>query len=479
MFGLMKARVCSQPGPLRQHRRLHYCGTCKTIGRLYGQKSRMLLNHDAVFLGEVLSALSGEDRDLERWDHSYQSYNCFSLPAGVEEAPAALRFAATAAMISAEFKVADGLADSNRYTWKIAGRLFSSGFQEASAQLEKWRFPLDLLWQCSRDQAALELAAPEDRRTKSPTQILKRLAEPTSRATAMIFAHGALVVGCVESREILRSVGDSFGSIVYLLDAIEDYEKDFRAGGFNAIRAAFDLSAGELPPNIRAEVTREIWLAAERVADALGELPIPSALAARFSTRLRSNLAGRLSRELPVLAHVCEHRSEVKVAARERWRDGVRLARSITKDRMASAAFKAGGTLQAPFIFLSALAVTLVFPRQTRSAKNYRECMDVAFNLMFLGSVLKPSFIGSSHLSSSPGGGGTGGSSGPGSIFPPGYTPPASSPGGPGHPSGQQSGSGGETGGKKRGGGCGVCCCDCGDCDCCCDCGECCGSCDC
>lgn len=39
MFGLMKR------GP-----RLPYCGTCKTLGALYGQQARLLLNHNVAFL---------------------------------------------------------------------------------------------------------------------------------------------------------------------------------------------------------------------------------------------------------------------------------------------------------------------------------------------------------------------------------------------------------------------------------------------
>ncbi len=43
MFGLMK-RPPREP----------YCGTCKTMGERYGQKTRLLLNHDTVFLAELL-----------------------------------------------------------------------------------------------------------------------------------------------------------------------------------------------------------------------------------------------------------------------------------------------------------------------------------------------------------------------------------------------------------------------------------------
>ena len=98
MFGLMKARTCSLSPELKRHRRLHYCGTCKTIGGLYGQRSRALLNHDTVFLAELLSALSGADRRLDEWSSPYQSYNCLALPRSASDMPLALRYAAAATL---------------------------------------------------------------------------------------------------------------------------------------------------------------------------------------------------------------------------------------------------------------------------------------------------------------------------------------------------------------------------------------------
>ena len=465
MFGLMKARVCSQPEELRQNRRLHYCGTCKTMGRLYGHRSRLLLNNDAVFLGELLSALSGEYRELDGWNRSYQSYNCMSLPKRGDDMPIALQFAAAAALISAEFKIADALVDSKKLRWKAASGFFSRDFEKASAQLASWQVPLDQLWQCSNEQQVIEAAAIASNRSGSSLELLERLSEPTARATGILFEHGARVIGCESVQESMRLLGGDFGRIVYLLDAVEDYEKDAREGSFNAIRAAFDLSSDRLPGEVRSNVKQEIWKLANNVEAIFISMPLSRPVAERFAARLKTNLAQRLGVELPI-AHACTHTQ--KEATPERWRSAVTLARRITRSRVQAAHSTVGAVLQVPFVFLSALFVALIFPRQARTAKSYRECIDVAFNLMFIGSALRLSFT--THASS---GGGSGPSSGPDSVFPPGYTPPDPSAGGPVHPAGQQPGK--ESGGKG-GGGCSVCCCDCGDC---CDCADCCGSCDC
>ena len=52
---------------------------------------------------------------------------------------------------------------------------------------------------------------------------------------------GARAVGSPEAPEVvdaMRRLGYDFGRLVYLLDAFEDYEKDWRQGEFNALRAS-------------------------------------------------------------------------------------------------------------------------------------------------------------------------------------------------------------------------------------------------
>ena len=91
MFGLMK-----------RAERLPYCGSCKTIGAMYGQRARFLLNHDLVFLAELLMG----EADPE-WTPAHRSFNCLSMP---KDHPAALRYAATVAVVLAHFQIEDQIA---------------------------------------------------------------------------------------------------------------------------------------------------------------------------------------------------------------------------------------------------------------------------------------------------------------------------------------------------------------------------------
>src|SRR5262249_55198887 len=190
MFGLMKAKTCSAPAEARLRRRMHYCGTCKTIGRLYGQKARLLLNNDTVFLAELLTALSGEDQELGGWAARYHSYNCMSIPQAREDMPVALRLAAAATMVMAEFKIADHLEDNQGRRWKLAKRVYSRAFARAAAALREWDFPLDELSDCWQAQTEMEKsrALPAG---LNWDEALLAYAGPTGRATGLFFEQGA------------------------------------------------------------------------------------------------------------------------------------------------------------------------------------------------------------------------------------------------------------------------------------------------
>ena len=385
MFGLMKARTCSLSPELKRHRRLHYCGTCKTIGGLYGHRSRALLNHDTVFLAELLSALSGEDQQLGEWSSPYQSYNCLALPRAATDMPLPLRYAAAATMTLADFKLADHVLDSDQRRWRIIRRVFSKGFERAAAQLAAWDFPVEALRRALRSQESREARAL--RMTDSVDAALAGLAEPTATATALFMAHGARLVNVTAAADVMQRVGRAFGALTYLLDALEDYDKDSRSGDFNAIRAAFRLGDERLPAAVRKQVADRVWLLAAEVEAALNELPIAASRAELFASCLRHNLSHKLGARLPVVAHTCQTKRATKEPFRERWRRAVAAGRALAEKRKAAHGSSLTSRVATPFVFVSVLPMALLFPQQAAQAGSYRECLGLGLNLMALGSL--------------------------------------------------------------------------------------------
>jgi hypothetical protein len=363
MFGLMRAKKCGMSDAEKHFRRLNYCGTCKTIGSLYGQKSRLLLNHDTVFLAEILSALTGEN--VSDWEKSYQSFNCLSLPGS--EMPLPLQFAATANVILTEFKLADHIADEKKRRYKVLRNAFSKEFQTAEKILTGWNFPLD--------EVKRVLESQKERETAETS--LDALAFPTAQTTALFFREGAKKSGKNKLGKLAFEIGFNFGKLVYLLDAFEDYEKDFRTRQFNALRAAFGLNEEKLPPDAKRKISAILRAVESEISAKIDELPIAENQKTLFISRLSQNLHGKLKTSLPVLktAEVCAVTR--KRTFRQRWQNASEKARALAYPYR----------WQMPLVFLFVFAFALAAPAQSREARSARECFDLSFNLMTFGAI--------------------------------------------------------------------------------------------
>lgn len=436
MFGLMKAKKCGMSETEKNFRRLNYCGTCKTIGSLYGQKSRFLLNHDTVFLAEILAVLS--DEKTENWQKSYQSFNCLNLPKS--EMPISLQFAATANLILTKFKLADHLNDEGKRRYRFADKAFSNEFQKAETLLKDWNFPLEKIQKILQTQE----------KTEAESKKLNDFPLPTAKTTAAFFAYGVKLIGQENLQKNAYKIGFNFGKLIYLLDAFEDYEKDFRRKKFNAFRVAFDLHEEKFSADSKRKIAAILHGIESKIIEKINELPIAESQKTLFISRLSQNLQRKLKTQLLVLKtkNVCAVKPKLSFA--EKWQNAKTTAKSFAKNY----------AWQMPFVFIFVFVFALVAPARVGEAKSARECFDLSFNLMFLGaifgSVLSYSplkMVAINHKNrkkQSPNGGDS------------------------------DSGNSGESW-------CECCCCDCGDgCDCCCDlggcdcCGDsCCGDCDC
>lgn len=425
MFGLMRAKKCGMSEDEKHFRRLNYCGTCKTTGSLYGQKSRLLLNYDTVFLAEILSSLS--DENVRDWQKSYQSFNCLNLPKS--EMPLSLQFAATTNVILTEFKLADHVADEGKRRYKFARNAFSREFQKAENFLTQWNFPLNKVKEILQTQKVREMTE----------NSLEDLAFPTAQTTAIFFREGVKIIGKNELENLAFEIGFLFGNLIYLLDAFEDYEKDFRTNQFNAFHSAFDLKEGKMSAETKRNIITILYKIESEIVEKIYELPIAENQKSLFVTRLSNNLQRKLKTNLPVLKAKDVCAPKPKQTFKQRWQNAKEKAQNLARNY----------SWQMPIVFLFVFVFALVAPAQTREAKSARECFDLSFNLMFLGAIF------GSVLSYSP------------------LKMVAIN-----HKRKKQQQGVGENGSESW---CECCCCDCDGCDCCCDCDGCgcCDSCDC
>jgi Family of unknown function (DUF5685) len=302
MFGLLQKRNCTcdttdaVAQTAKNDYRLHYCGTCKTIGANYGQAARMFLNFDTVFLSELLSSL--DEEASQTWNAAYQSRSCFALPQQKAVQPFALQYAAAVNVFMTELKLNDRIADQKIPFVAVAiRRLLNRNFQKAATDLQRFGVDIAAIYALEKTQIKVERAifAPET----TPEAMLAHFATPTAEMTALIFGTKTLISSKKESNNTdeneiakMQAFGHAFGTLVYILDALEDFDKDHENKEFNALRAAF--ATENLGIKDRLFVTNYLRKAEQTMTLALNDLPLSETAKADFAARISANLTLRL-----------------------------------------------------------------------------------------------------------------------------------------------------------------------------------------
>lgn len=197
-----------------------YCGLCKTLGKNYGFISRMTLSYDFTFLALMALAVNDESpAEVEPQRcvaHPWRKTPCLKTPDGLE-------YTAAAAEILIHNKIKDDAADK-----KFFGR--------TGAKLMLWI--TDKAYKKARDKYP-ELAEYVSEQMKRQSKLEKdncksidRASEPSSNILSKI-AEG--LSENADEQRLLRRFGYLLGRYVYIADAFDDVEKDFRTGGFNPL----------------------------------------------------------------------------------------------------------------------------------------------------------------------------------------------------------------------------------------------------
>ncbi len=193
-----------------------YCGLCKSIGAACGQRARMGLTYDMTFLSALLHNISGTDIVVER-------QNCFEHAikkrpiARVDELTMRLGALNTALIY---YKLSDDVKDGGKGRGKRSW--FKAGFRRAR---KKYPEIVGIVERYLAAQNGVE-------RESAPPDIA---ADPTA---CMMRAVSAALLGD-KATEDTGELFYALGKWVYLIDALDDYEKDGKAGNFNPFVNAY------------------------------------------------------------------------------------------------------------------------------------------------------------------------------------------------------------------------------------------------
>ena len=200
-----------------------YCSLCKGIGQTCGQKARFVLNYDLTFLSVLLHNLSDIDVKVEK-------QHC--VIHRIRKRPIALvddltKRIASLNVILAYHKLNDDVIDSGK------GRIKRSFFKKAYKKAKKSEPIIDAIVQQRYDEL-LKLE-------KNNCDSVDLVADPFGNMMQDIVQ---IIMGekCTEE---LNELSYNLGKWIYLIDALDDFDKDKKKKNYNVFINAY--------PNVKSQ----------------------------------------------------------------------------------------------------------------------------------------------------------------------------------------------------------------------------------
>ncbi len=236
MFGYVQPLKCELKMREYDYYRAAYCGLCNALRARCGIKARFIVNYDFVFLALVISAVTESDDDI-----SFKKRRCMVCPQGRQCAESnAYSTAADASVILTYLKLEDDIRDSKSIidsaVSQIARFFLSSAYRKAVKNFPNYASRAhELLDELSR---------------------LERIRVPSIDETADKFAlmlSDVIVSGSKNERALYQMLYH-IGRFVYIVDALDDFEKDCSQGEYNPIAERFEIHSGTLPDDVTEEI---------------------------------------------------------------------------------------------------------------------------------------------------------------------------------------------------------------------------------
>lgn len=200
-----------------------YCGVCKGIAQVCGHSARMGLSYDVTFLSVIMHNIRGEDVKIEK---QHCLTHCIRVKEMAEVDELTRRLGALNTVL-VYYKYTDDIADGDRGRGK---RLwFKKGFKRV-----KKRYP-------QIEKIVRENLAKQEQTEKEAVASLDRAADATATMMAE-FSDYAL-----EDKATLytRNLFYTLGKWIYLIDALDDYDKDVKKGAYNPFCLAYGAKSRE------------------------------------------------------------------------------------------------------------------------------------------------------------------------------------------------------------------------------------------
>ena len=218
--------------------RAMYCGLCKGIADVCGNTARMALSYDITFLSVILHNIKGEDVKIEK-QHCLTHCIRSRQMAEVDELTRQLGALNT---LLAYYKYTDDIEDGDGGKFKRL--FFKKGFKRAKRkypEIEKI-VRKNLVAQAKTEKAKTESV---DRAADATANILAEFSDLALEDKATVYTHNLFY---------------AVGKWIYLIDALDDYDKDRKKGAYNPFYFAYGAeSKADLLKGKRGEEVQFIF----------------------------------------------------------------------------------------------------------------------------------------------------------------------------------------------------------------------------
>ena len=242
----------------------YYCGLCMQIKKDFGNIPRMTLNYDMTFLALLLDGLVPEIPKIE-------SKRCISHPTSKKPMifnTKALDYAAAMNVSLVYFKLLDDVNDDKSLKSKLESLILSPYKNKFTSSTSKVN---DIIKDNLNKLNKLE----EDKSFSS----IDEICDPFSIIVGSILKEYPyeLKEDNAEIRNTLYTLGYCLGKWIYIIDALDDLEKDMEKNKFNPINFLYNkdnLTYNELLKEVKERIEFSILNCACTCKESLSKLPL-------------------------------------------------------------------------------------------------------------------------------------------------------------------------------------------------------------
>ena len=218
LFGYIKPLVSELKVKEHELYKAFYCGLCKTMGKKISVFSRLTLNYDMVFLCLIRAAVTSESVELK-------NFRCKLKPLKKRlfvYTNNALTYSSCVSAILAYYKCIDDINDTKNIFKKTFMRVALPLFFHMKKKAKKYYNGLEE----QIKQPLLKLNALEKVGGSSVESVASCFAELMQNVASFgLNADGAELIA--------KSIGYHLGRWLYIIDSVDDFERDIKTGEYN------------------------------------------------------------------------------------------------------------------------------------------------------------------------------------------------------------------------------------------------------